>query len=220
MPKAIIFDIDGTLIDSVDGHAAAWVDTFRHLGMEVAFDAVRAQIGKGGDLLMPVFLEPDRIEREGREIERFRGDLFKRSYLPQVRAFPAVRALFERIRGDGKLIVLASSAKADELERYAGIAGIADLVDASTSSSDAAHSKPYPDIVQAAVEKAGVAPSEAIMVGDTPYDAEAAWGAGVQTVGVLCGGFPEASLKGAGCVAIYRDPADLLARYEASPLAG
>lgn len=220
MPKAVIFDIDGTLIDSVDAHAAAWVDTFRQFGLDVDPAAVRSQIGKGGDLLMPVFLDPERLARDGKAMETYRGDLFKRRYLPEIRAFPAVRDLFERVRADGKQVVLASSGKEDEVRRYARLAGIDDLVDAATSSSDAAHSKPYPDIVRAAVARAGILPAEAVMVGDTPYDAIAAHGAGVPSVGVLCGGFPEADLRAAGCVAVYRDPADLLARYDSSPLAG
>jgi beta-phosphoglucomutase-like phosphatase (HAD superfamily) len=98
MPKAVIFDVDGTLIDSVDLHAAAWVDTFRHFGLEVAHDEVGSQIGKGGDQLMPVFLPPAMLEGRGEEIEAHRGRLFKRDYLPKARAFPGVRALFERAR--------------------------------------------------------------------------------------------------------------------------
>src|SRR5918912_1673977 len=106
MPKAVIFDIDGTLVDTVDLHADAWVETFRHFGVEVGRDAVRSQIGKGGDQLMPVFLSREMLEQRGEEIDRFRGDLFKREYLPRARAFPGVRELFERIRAAGQTIVL------------------------------------------------------------------------------------------------------------------
>src|SRR5689334_6920220 len=128
MPEAVIFDIDGTLIDSVDLHAAAWVEAFRHFGIAVDHGAVRAQIGKGGDQLMPVFLPRDMLEQRGEEIDKFRASLFKRDYLPKARAFPGVRALFERVRAAGQTIVLASSGKADEVERYQEIAGIEDLV--------------------------------------------------------------------------------------------
>jgi phosphoglycolate phosphatase-like HAD superfamily hydrolase len=127
--------------------------------------------------------------------------------------------LFERIKADGKRIALASSAKGDELEKYKKIANIADLVDAETSSDDAEQSKPHPDIFEAALERLGqISPERVVVIGDTPYDAEAAGKAGLRTIGVLCGGFPEADLRAAGCIAIYRDPADLLARYDTSPL--
>jgi len=220
MPKAVIFDVDGTLIDTVDLHAAAWVETFRRYGREVSHDEVRGQIGKGGDQLMPVFLPADLIERQGEEIEAFRKELFKRDYLPRARPFPGVRPLFERIRAAGQHIVLASSGKADEVEHYKKLADIADLIDDATSSDDAERSKPYPDIFQAALGRiAPIGPEDAVVVGDTPYDAEAAGKAGLRTVGVLCGGFPERDLRAAGCMAIYRDPEDLLRNYERSPLA-
>ena len=219
MPKAVIFDIDGTLVDSVDLHASAWVDTFRHFGLDVSHDAVRSQIGKGGDQLMPVFVPREMLEERGEEIEKFRSDLFKREYLPKVRAFPGVRELFERIRAAGQTVVLASSCKEDELEHYEEIAGVKDLVQAATTSSDAERSKPHPDIFQAALERiAPVTAAEAVVVGNSPYDAEAAAKAGLRTVGVLCGGFPEKDLRAAGCVAVYRDPEDLLRHYDRSPL--
>ena len=131
-----------------------------------------------------------------------------------------MRALFERIRRDGTRIVLASSAKSDELDTYVRVADIADLVDARTTSEDAERSKPHPDIFQAALRALpGLQAADALVVGDTPYDAEAATRAGLRTVGMLCGGFPEAGLREAGCIAIYADPAQLLAGYEGSPLA-
>jgi HAD superfamily hydrolase (TIGR01509 family) len=219
MIEAVIFDIDGTLIDSVDLHAQAWQQALGHFGYDFPFDRVRSQIGKGGDQLLPALLPADVVEREGKEIEKYRAELFKREFLPRVRAFPAVRELFERIKADGKRIALASSAKGDELEKYKKIANIADLVDAETSSDDAEQSKPHPDIFEAALERLGqISPERVVVIGDTPYDAEAAGKAGLRTIGVLCGGFPEADLRAAGCIAIYRDPADLLARYDTSPL--
>jgi HAD superfamily hydrolase (TIGR01549 family) len=222
MIRAVIFDIDGTLIDSVDGHAQAWVDAFREFGKDVAFEDVRSQIGKGGDQLLPVFLTQEEIDRFGKALEDWRADHMKRCYLPKFRGFPGVHELFEHILADGKRIALASSAKADELKRYKEIAGIADLIhdDDTTSSSDAERSKPHPDIFQAALSKLGLDPHEAIVVGDTPYDALAAGKAGLPTIGVLCGGFPQRSLLDAGCLALFRDPADLLANYNSSPLAG
>lgn len=209
--RAVIFDIDGTLLDSVDLHAKAWVEAFQHFGVETKESDVRSQIGKGGDQLMPVFLPKDRIEKEGKEIESFRSDLFKRDYLDKVKPFPGVRPLFERLRQEGLTVALASSGKKDEVEHYQDLLGISDLVDVATSSDDADRSKPHPDIFEAAIGKLeGIPPVDMIVVGDTPYDAEAAHKAGLRTIGVLCGGFAEADLKKAGCVAIYRDPQHLL----------
>jgi HAD superfamily hydrolase (TIGR01549 family) len=220
LPKAIIFDVDGTLVDTVDLHAASWAETLRHFGRDVTHEEVRRQIGKGGDQLMPVFLPPEVVERRGEEIESFRKDLYMREYIGKARPFPGVPELFRRIRAAGQRVVLASSAKGEELEHYKRLAGIAELLDGATSADDAERSKPFPDIFLAALDRLSpIGAAEAVVVGDTPYDAEAAMKAGIRPVGVLCGGFPEAELRAAGCVAIYRDPAELLARYDRSPLA-
>lgn len=220
MIKAVIFDIDGTLIDSVDLHAQAWQEAFKHFGRDIPYAQVRQQIGKGGDQLLPVFFTKAELAEFGEEMEEYRGDLFKRDYMPRVRSFPQVRELFARIKQDGKRIALGSSAKEEELKVYKEIARIADLVEEETSADDADKSKPHPDIFEATLARLGdVTPAEVIVIGDTPYDAEAAGKAELRTIGVLCGGFPEAQLRAAGCIAIYRDPADLLARYNESPLA-
>ena len=218
--KAVVFDVDGTLIDSVDVHAQAWVDAFAEFGRKVRFGDVRRQIAKGGDQLMPVFLSQAEIDRFGEELEERRGALLRECYLHRIKPFPAVRELFQRVIADGKAIALASSAKEDELEEYKKIANIVDLIDAETSSDDAEKSKPHPDIFCATLAKLHVAqPTQVIVIGDTPYDAEAAAKAGLRTVGLLCGGWSEDELKRAGCVAVFKDPADLLARYPESPLA-
>ena len=219
MPKAVIFDIDGTLIDSVDAHARAWQDAFRDFGHDITFEAVRQQIGKGGDQLMPVFLTQAEFNAQGEDIENHRGCIFKERYLPTIRAFPDVRKLFLRLRDDGIRIALASSAKKDELKVYTQIAVISDLVDVETSSDDAEKSKPHPDIFIATLARLGaIEHRNVIVVGDTPYDMEAARKAHLPSVGVLCGGFPEPSLREAGCLSVYRDPADLFTHYETSPL--
>jgi HAD superfamily hydrolase (TIGR01549 family) len=219
MITAVIFDIDGTLVDSVDLHAEAWRVAFKNFGKSVSLENVRRQIGKGGDQLLPVFLSPKEMENFGEELEQYRSELFKKQFLPLVKAFPAVRQLFERIRKDDKRIALASSAKEDEIKTYKQIARIGDLVEAETSSDDAEKSKPYPDIFHAALEGLGhVAPDRVLVVGDTPYDAEAAAKANLRTIGLMCGGWSDSDLRQAGCCAIYRDPADLLAHYEESPL--
>jgi HAD superfamily hydrolase (TIGR01509 family) len=218
--RAVIFDVDGTLVNSVDLHAKAWQEAFAHFGHDVGFSDVRSQIGKGGDQLMPSLLSKEEVERRGKEIEDYRSALFKEKYLPQVRGFPAVRQLIERIRDNGQQIALASSAKADELGTYKKIAGIEDLIDEETSADDASKSKPHPDIFEAALGRLGdMDAGEAIVVGDSPYDAQAAGKIGLRTIGALCGGFPETDLRAAGCIAIYRDPADLLMRFDQSLLA-
>jgi HAD superfamily hydrolase (TIGR01509 family) len=215
---AVVFDIDGTLLDSVDQHARAWVEAFAHFGIKAEEAEVRRQIGKGGDQLLPVFVDADRLAREGETIEAYRSDLFKRRYLDQVRPFPGVRALLARLRADGLTVALASSGKASEVEHYQKILGIEDLVDAVTSADDADRSKPHPDIFEAVLRKLPDCPKESVIaVGDTPYDAEAAGRAGLATIGLLCGGFPEADLSAAGCIAIYRDPQDLLDGYAQAP---
>ena len=218
--RAAIFDVDGTLIDSVDVHAQAWVDAFAEFGREVRFGDVRRQIGKGGDQLMPAFLSQAEIDRFGEELEERRGALLRECYLHRIKPFPAVRELFQRVIADGKAIALASSAKEDELEEYKKIANIVDLIDAETSSDDAEKSKPHPDIFCAALARLDITqPEQVLVIGDTPYDAEAAAKAGLRTVGLLCGGWSENEPKRAGCVTVFRDPADLLARYAESPLA-
>jgi HAD superfamily hydrolase (TIGR01509 family) len=219
-PHIVIFDVDGTLIDSVDQHARAWVAAFSDYGHRVPFDAVRRQIGKGGDQLMPMFLSASAIAQYGDELETHRARILKERYLPTIKAFPQVRPLLERVRAAGKRVALASSAKADELAAYEKIANIADLIDAETSSDDADRSKPCPDIFEAALRRFEVEdPGHAIAVGDTPYDAEAAAAAGIRTIGLLCGGWTENELREAGCIAVYRDAADLLARFAESALA-
>ena len=220
MIKAVIFDVDGTLVDSVDLHARAWQEAFAHFGRHFDFERVRYQIGKGGDQLMPVFLSEKELEEFGEELEEYRGELFKREYLPRVKGFPAVRELFQRVKDEGLKIALASSAKGDELKEYKKLVRIEDLVEEETSADDAEKSKPHPDIFEAALEQLGdVQPSEAVVVGDTPYDAQAAGKAGLKTIGLLSGGFPEEDLRAAGCDPVYRDAADLLANYDTSPLA-
>jgi HAD superfamily hydrolase (TIGR01549 family) len=215
MIKVVIFDIDGTLVDSVDLHAQAWKEAFKQFGKDVPYQQVRHQIGKGGDQLLPVFFSRDELDEFGEELEEYRSKIFKRDYLPRVRAFPQVRELFLKIKEDGKRLALASSAKEEELAAYKKLAHIEDLVEEETSSDDADKSKPHPDIFKAALEKLGdVSVNEAVVVGDTPYDAEAAGKLRLRTIGVRSGGFPEEELLAAGAIAVYDDPTDMLAHYD------
>jgi len=214
--RAVLLDVDGTLIDSNDAHAEAFVESLADHGYDVAFEEIRRRIGMGGDKLLAetVGLWPD-DERAGK-INQGHGERFKAHYLPRLKPFPRVRDLLERMQASGFDLIAASSAEEAELKPLLEQAGVADLMKARTSATEVEHSKPDPDIVQAALRKAGCAPEEAVMLGDTPYDVEAATRAGVKIIAVRCGGWTDADL--AGAIAIYDDAADLLAHYEASPL--
>ena len=183
------------------------------------FRALRDQIGKGGDKLMKAYLSKEQLDRWGKEIEAERTDLFNRQYLPKVKPFPKMRGLFERLQKDKIEIALATSAKDDELRAYKRITGIGPFLSVKVSSDDVAESKPDPDVFLAARKKLGFDPRNIIAIGDTPYDAESAGKAGMATIGLLCGGSSPAKLRAAGCVALYSDPADLLMKYDSSPVA-
>jgi HAD superfamily hydrolase (TIGR01549 family) len=188
----VIFDVDGTLVDSVDLHAQAWQETFRKFGKKIPFQDIRGQIGKGGDQLIPVFFSKEELDKFGKKIGKTRDEIFQKKYLLQTKPFPKVRELFERIDHDGKRIALASSAKEDELDHFKNILSIADLSDAETTAEDAEKSKPDPDIFLTAMKKLGdPPPEEVVVIGDTPYDAIGARKAKLKIIGVLSGGFPK-----------------------------
>jgi HAD superfamily hydrolase (TIGR01509 family) len=167
---------------------------------------------------MQVFMSKTDLSEHGKALENYRQELFKCEYLPRVRAFPRVRDLFTRIKRDGKRIALASSAKKDDIGAYERIAAIEDLVETETSSDDADRSKPHPDIFEAALQRLAASSTSAVVIGDSPYDAEAAGKIGLRTIGLLCGGFAEEDLRAAGATEIYRDPTDLLENYNQSLL--
>ena len=212
----VLLDIDGTLIDSNDAHAAAWADALREGGIDVHVSSVRPLIGMGGDKILPAVGVPDPESTSGQTIARRRGEIFRAHYLPSVRPFPGTRALIARIAQDGFRIVVATSAAKDEVDALLRIAEVEDLVDDVTSGDDVEHSKPDPDIVQGAIALAERSAHELVMLGDTPYDVEAATRAGVPILGFRCGGWNDRALQGAA--AIYDGPSDLLAKYETSLL--
>jgi membrane protein len=214
--SAILFDIDGTLVDSNGWHVRAWREAFAEHGHDIADDRIAAEIGKGGDLLVPTLL-PDAPEDEREKIADAHDTIFKSRYLDRVEPFPKSRDLIARVHERGARVVLASSASSEELDHYVGLLGIADYVEATTTSEDVETSKPAPDIFAVALKRAGD-PATVLAVGDSPYDVESAGKAGVRTIAVLSGGFPRERLSDA--VAIYADVGALLDGLEQSPIAG
>lgn len=212
--EAVLLDIDGTLLDSNDAHAQAWSDALREAGHEIGSEAVRPLIGMGSDKLLPTLTRIDANSEEGKRLVERSKAIFAKEYLPLVKPFPQARELLERMRDDGATLVVATSAAEDELRGLLAALGAEWLVDEKTTSSDANRSKPDPDIVRVAVDKAGVGPAQCVMLGDTPYDVEAATRSRVRIVGVRCGGHGDDELRGA--VEIYDDPAALLSRYDES----
>jgi len=217
-PRALLIDIDGTLIDSNEAHARAWADILQRRGWpEITWQQVLPLVGMGGDKLLPELTGVEADSKQGKALSEERTAHFMATYLPTLRAFPKTRELLERLRDRGIKRVIATSAGDEELTALLRVAGVADLLSDTTNKDDAGgNSKPDPDIVVAALEKAGVSAEEAIMLGDTPYDVEAARKAGVRTIAVRSGGWGDEKLRDA--VAIYADAAELLDRIDDSPL--
>jgi len=212
--EAVLLDIDGTLLDSNDAHAQAWSDALREAGLDIGSETVRPLIGMGSDKLLPKLTGISADSEQGKRLVERSKEIFAKEYLPLVKPFPQARELLERVRDDGATLVVATSAAEDELRGLLAALGAEWLVDEKTTSSDANRSKPDPDIVRVAVDKAGVGPAQCVMLGDTPYDVEAATRSRVRIVGVRCGGHGDEELRGA--VEIYDDPAALLSRYDES----
>lgn len=218
--QGIILDVDGTLVLSNDAHAQAWVDAFGESGYDVPFDKVRSLIGMGGDQLMPKII-PGLTDEEGdgKVISKRRKELIINHYGPTLDATNGARELISHMQQAGLKLIIASSATREELQVLLKAAQLDELLKdvETTSSNDAEASKPAPDVVEAALNKIQLEPSQVVMLGDTPYDIESAKGAEVGVIALRCGGFDDNQL--AGALAIYDDPADLLAHYKQSPLA-
>jgi HAD superfamily hydrolase (TIGR01509 family) len=216
MIKAVLSDIDGTLVESNWLHAAAWRDAFAAVGINLEVEDVRRQIGKGGDELIPVFVPWWKRKAVEEPLKAYRKFVFETDYMGKVKPLPQVRELMQRMKQAGIRVALASSSKKDELQEYKKIANIEDLVDESISADDADRAKPHPDIFQATLDKLGLNAAEALALGDTPYDAEAAGKADVWTVGVTTGGWSEKELLDAGCIEVWKDVAELLDNFDRS----
>ena len=208
--QAILFDVDGTLVDSNDHHARCWLEAFAHFGKHFDYDVVRHQIGKGGDLLVPDLLDAREMRAFGEAVKKYRSELFREKYLAEVKPFAFVGGLFEALEKCNVRTALASSSDPEEVEYYTRLLGVESLIEGSTSKRDAKFSKPSPEIFDAALERAGSDPKFTFVAGDTPYDILAAHRAAMPIIAVLSGGFERALLTKAEF--IFDNARDILER--------
>ena len=211
----VLLDVDGTLIDSNPAHARAWVDALTEFGYDATVDRMIRLIGMGGDKIIPKVTGLDPDSEKAQALTARRMEIFSKKYLPTLRAFPGTHELLARFTQDGLRTVVATSAKSEELNALLEQTGLDELIDRKTSSSDADRSKPDPDIIAAALDRGHLSRERVLMLGDTPYDVEAARRGRIRTVALRCGGWKDDALSGA--LAIYDDPRALLVAYERSP---
>jgi HAD superfamily hydrolase (TIGR01549 family) len=217
MAKPIaLLDVDGTLVDTNYHHAIAWYRAFREHGLTLPVWRIHRHIGMGGDQLVAAVAGKRVEDRQGDSIRAAETALYA-DLIGEVRPFDDARRLLELLDGRGHRLVLASSGKRDEVDHYLDLLGARDLVEAWTTSADVEQTKPDPDLVQVAMDKVGG--GEAVLVGDSTWDCEAAARAEVRTVAVLTGGFSEQELRQAGAAAVYESLTELCERLDQTPLA-
>ncbi len=210
--RGVLLDVDGTLLDSNDAHAAAFTRAFAEHGLDIPFEHVRPLVGMGSDKLIPSLTGFEADTPEGKAIAERKNGIFTEKYLRQLKPTQGAHALLERLLAEGLALVVATSAGPDEMKALLRQAGIDDLIHDATSSGEVDHSKPDPDVIGAAIKKSGVKAGQLVMLGDTPYDVESAAKAGVSTVALRCGGWwDDDSFEGA--IGIFDDPADLLRHW-------
>jgi HAD superfamily hydrolase (TIGR01509 family) len=215
--RGVLLDVDGTLVDSNDAHAHAWEDAFAAHDLAMPYTRIRSLIGMGGDHLIEALTGISPSSRAHRKIAAHARDRFQTHWLHQVRPILGARSLVLRLRHEGYQYAIASSASTEQLAPLLAIAEVADLCEIRASASDAARSKPDPDILDASLARLDVERSRTVLIGDTPYDVAAARSARIDAIGVASGGFPAEQLSGA--VAVFDGAFDLLARWDRSPLA-
>lgn len=203
-----ILDVDGTLVDTNYQHALAWYRAFCEHDILLPVCRIHRHIGMGGDQLVPA-LTSEQVERERGGDIRDAESRYYSQLISEIRPTQDARRLIEDLKERGHTVLLASSAKQRELDHYLRLLDARELVDGWTSSADVPSTKPAPDIVQAALDRAGANAAQAVMIGDSPWDAESAGRAGVASIAVLTGGFSEDELKNAGSSAVYRSVAEL-----------
>jgi HAD superfamily hydrolase (TIGR01509 family) len=212
-----VLDIDGTLVDTNYQHALAWYRAFRRHQIVLPVWRIHRHIGMGGDQVVEALTDA-RTERElGDEIRGAEKELYF-ELIDEVEPMEGARQLIAEVGRRGHLVVLASSAKEDEVERYLEVLDARELADAWTTSADVEATKPAPDLVKAAIERVGGSAEDAVMVGDTPWDVHAARAAGVPTIAVLTGGFAIEELRESGAVEVFESVADLRAELDRTPL--
>ena len=218
MAGTAILDIDGTLVDTNYQHALAWYRAFRQNGIVLPVWRIHRHIGMGGDQLVAALTDERTEEEMGDEIRAAEKPLYM-AMIEEIEPMEGARELIERLKDAGKTVVLASSAKGSELDHYLDLLDVRGLADDWTMSDDVEATKPEPDLVKAALEKAGADASNAAMLGDTPWDCEAAARAGVPCVALMTGGFSAAELKEGGAVGVFESVPELLERIGETPLA-
>ena len=212
-----ILDIDGTLVDTNYHHAIAWFRAFRQHGIVLPIWRIHRHIGMGGDQLIGALTDERFEEREGDSIRAAEKVLYM-ELIGEVEPMQGARKLLEENKRRGHSVVLASSAKADEVEHYLELLDARSIADAWTTSADVEQTKPQPDLVNSALEKADADPKDAVMVGDTPWDVQAAKSAKVPTIAVRTGGFGQEELEEAGAAAVFESVAELLGRIDETKL--
>ena len=216
--RGVIFDVDGTLVDSNDAHAHAWVRALHEAGHGVAYEDVRRLTGIGGNKLLQRVTGLDSTSDLARLASQRRAEIFRRDYLPLLRALPGARHLVQLMVSRGMKVTVASSALEEEVKALLHVAGVEDLLPNPVSKDEVSRSKPDPESVQVALDRLGLPPEDVVMIGDTPYDIEAATRAGVATIALRCGGWSEQDL--ADALAVFDDPQDLANQFQSSPLGG
>lgn len=216
MPRAALLDVDGTLIDANYHHALAWYRAFRRSGITLPLWRIHRHVGMGGDQLVPALVGDDAEKRLGDEVREARGEEYAR-LIDEVAPLEGARELMVDLRGRGLAVVLASSSPQDEIDHYLDLLDARELADCWTTDDDVEATKPEPDLVRTALDKAGA--ESGVLVGDTPWDIEAARTAGVETVCVITGGFSEQELRDAGAAAVFESVEDLRRRLDETPLA-
>jgi HAD superfamily hydrolase (TIGR01509 family) len=215
-PAAAILDVDGTLVDTNYQHALAWYRALRQHGITVPLWEIHRHIGMGGDQLVQSLVGEGFDERHGDDVRAAEKALYL-ALMPEVQPLPGARALLEALNARGHTIVLSSSAKPDELQHYVQLLDAHEIIDAWTDSGDVEQTKPEPDLIKTAIEKAGGGP--AVMIGDSVWDCQAAERAGIETIGVLTGGFSEEELQQAGAAAVFRSLPELTEGLDTTSLA-
>jgi HAD superfamily hydrolase (TIGR01549 family) len=215
--QLVIFDIEGTLIDCVPQSLICWREAFASCGYEFSIEQLHRHSGRDPEEMIRLLLPEAAAGRLAEQLKETQGRCYRERFLTSVKPFPGVRALLPRIKRTGAITSLATTCSSEEMRHYCRVAEISDLVDHTACGEDVAQEKPHPDLIKLVLSRAELAPGDALMVGDTPYDAQAGSRASVSAIGLMSGGFTRAELEAARCAAVYADPLALLKVFETVP---